>query len=92
MQDETGLRPRMFNSSVGVARQQWAVRTLGRFNQFENREVKWYPGELEPGWYPGVLPRKSALRCAHQSLHVAQYSRTTHERTFSVSISSAATH
>ncbi|KAL3924045.1 MAG: hypothetical protein SGPRY_004035 [Prymnesium sp.] len=35
----------MFNSSATGHR--WSISTLGKFTQFENREVKWYPGENE---------------------------------------------
>ena len=43
--DETGLRPRYYNASAGIVTQDWNVVRRGIFVDFENREMKWYPGE-----------------------------------------------
>jgi len=45
LHDETGLRPRYYNTTHGATRHQWHTVTRGFFADFENREVKWYPGE-----------------------------------------------
>ena len=45
LHDETGLRPLYYNASSGATPHQWSVRPHGAFAEFENREVKWYPGE-----------------------------------------------
>jgi len=46
LQDETGLRPRSYeNASLSEHGGAWTVSRFGRFAQFENREIKWYPGE-----------------------------------------------
>ena len=36
----------MYNAS-DVTRERWVVAPRGRFLQFENREVNWYPGERD---------------------------------------------
>ena len=40
LHDETGLRPKVYNATSS-----WETRYFGSFREFENREVKWYPGE-----------------------------------------------
>ena len=45
LHDETGLRPHVYNASAGVASLPWATAAFGAFREFENREVRWYPGE-----------------------------------------------
>lgn len=47
LHDETGLRPLFYNATAGATTDRWRVVTRGRFADFENREVKWYPGEKE---------------------------------------------
>ena len=45
LHDETGLRPRYYNNSLGATMHGWVSVASGAFREFENREVKWYPGE-----------------------------------------------
>ena len=47
LHDETGLRPRYYNATRtrAVTSHAWATVASGSFREFENREVKWYPGE-----------------------------------------------
>jgi len=45
LHDETGLRPLYYNRSGGVTSNGWRTLAHGAFKEFENREVKWYPGE-----------------------------------------------
>jgi len=45
LHDESGLRPMYYNASAGLVGSDWQTVTRGFFADFENREVKWYPGE-----------------------------------------------
>jgi len=45
LHDETGLRPLYYNASGGATTNKWRTVTHGGFKEFENREMKWYPGE-----------------------------------------------
>jgi len=45
LHDESGLRPLYYNVSAGLVTRDWQLVTRGIFADFENREVKWYPGE-----------------------------------------------
>jgi hypothetical protein len=47
LHDETGLRPTFYNASAGATSLRWSTVAHGAFREFENREVKWYPGEKD---------------------------------------------
>jgi hypothetical protein len=59
--DETGLRPRFYNTTAGATDDAWAIRYFGAFREFENREVKWYPGCASPHDHATATCRD----CAH---------------------------
>jgi hypothetical protein len=45
LHDESGLRPCFYNASEGLVGSDWQTVRRGHFADFENREVRWYPGE-----------------------------------------------